>query len=720
MIVQAGAGGSGGGGGGTITGGGTLNKIAKFTGATAVGNSAITDDGSKITISYLAGSGTGVVAVDNSGNLSFSAGSAGTFITLTDVLPPVNDSYAGTAGFGWIVNQGATGLIPFNLFNASTVIPVDMVTSSDVTLSGLQNFDGQTGVVGSRVLVWQNSNATQNGVYLQAVGAWSRSTDADTSGELNNLTVIANYTKTGTTYGGSYFNQITVSPTIGVDDIVFQEGGIGAGSGNAGGQVRLNRINAANGTNTINSLNFAQVWNWSTATTQIPFTWTANGLSTGSLFVLSSTSTVGNASKLLQLTRSGANSTASKTNYGSYIEITNTGTTSTNVGEYISASGATNNYALVVNSGFTGLGTTAPTGQLDIKGVGTTTGIGILVKDSANAANFKVLDSGASFLGSGCSNAGGQTAIAIGYQSASSGTASVALGYQVTSSGLVSIGVGGVITSDATLSIGFGTNLTVHGANSLAVGDHVTTSVIATQGWGVGFNLASSNVGSHVLGSGGSGTVTNDVQASLKWASAIDTASTNNQGIFAYYKGNIVLDFTTNILNSNYQTHMDYVANNVLTIANPGIASTTVSVSSVSNVGGIATFNTATSLATWFTGDRVITSTFGVYNNQTYYLTIKTATTFRLYDTRANSIADTGTGAVAFISTDTGTATPQIRVPTQTIANAIQIYAQDTGDNTSSLGLLLEQAVASGTITPDKTLTIAINNAFYKIPLLAL
>jgi hypothetical protein len=43
--------GTGGGGGGTITGSGTINYIPKFTGATAIGNSHLIDDGSTITSS---------------------------------------------------------------------------------------------------------------------------------------------------------------------------------------------------------------------------------------------------------------------------------------------------------------------------------------------------------------------------------------------------------------------------------------------------------------------------------------------------------------------------------------------------------------------------------------------------------------------------------------------------------------------------------------------
>lgn len=127
----------------------------------------------------------------------------------------------------------------------------------------------------------------------------------------------------------------------------------------AGGGDALSSISAAIDTNTIDSTLYAQTWGWSTLTTQTAFTWTANAITTGSLFVLSSTSTVGDGSKLLQLTRSGANSTASKTNYGSYIAITNTGTTSTNVAGYFKASGASTNYGLQVAAGIAVINTTS-------------------------------------------------------------------------------------------------------------------------------------------------------------------------------------------------------------------------------------------------------------------------------------------------------------------------------------------------------------------------
>ena len=78
------------------------------------------------------------------------------------------------------------------------------------------------------------------------------------------------------------------------------------------GGGRLDQITAANTTASIDSLNNAITWNWSTASTQIPFGMTANALTSGTLLDLSSTATSTitsagtNAGSLLDITESGA------------------------------------------------------------------------------------------------------------------------------------------------------------------------------------------------------------------------------------------------------------------------------------------------------------------------------------------------------------------------------------------------------------------------------
>jgi len=106
-------------------------------------------------------------------------------------------------------------------------------------------------------------------------------------------------------------------------------------------------------------------------TTTTGLTYNANSLTTGTAISIASSSTAGEASGssyLLNLSRSGANTNAIHTAYGLYATVTNTGTTSTNVAAYLSASGATNNYGLLVASGNVGIGTATPGYKLEVAG----------------------------------------------------------------------------------------------------------------------------------------------------------------------------------------------------------------------------------------------------------------------------------------------------------------------------------------------------------------
>ena len=57
-------------------------------------------------------------------------------------------------------------------------------TTANITLSGAQTIDGVSAIAGDRVLVKNQSTASQNGIYVVAAGAWSRATDADIYTEL--------------------------------------------------------------------------------------------------------------------------------------------------------------------------------------------------------------------------------------------------------------------------------------------------------------------------------------------------------------------------------------------------------------------------------------------------------------------------------------------------------------------------------------------------------
>ena len=59
-----------------------------------------------------------------------------------------------------------------------------VATTNIASLSGLQTIDGVTLVANDRVLLTDQTTASQNGVYLASATAWSRATDSDANGEI--------------------------------------------------------------------------------------------------------------------------------------------------------------------------------------------------------------------------------------------------------------------------------------------------------------------------------------------------------------------------------------------------------------------------------------------------------------------------------------------------------------------------------------------------------
>lgn len=78
-----------------------------------------------------------------------------------------------------------------------------------------QTIDGVTLVTGDRILIKNQSNPIENGIYIVAAsGAPARSFDADAAGDLNNATVSVTE---GTVNEGLSFTQNEISPAPGTD-----------------------------------------------------------------------------------------------------------------------------------------------------------------------------------------------------------------------------------------------------------------------------------------------------------------------------------------------------------------------------------------------------------------------------------------------------------------------------------------------------------------------
>lgn len=106
---------------------------------------------------------------------------------------------------------------------------VRCATTANITLSGEQTIDGVAAVAGDRVLVKDQTAPAENGIYVVAAGAWSRSADANASAEVT--AGMACYVTEGTTLADTGWILTTNDPiTLDTTSLTFTQFG---GSGGA-------------------------------------------------------------------------------------------------------------------------------------------------------------------------------------------------------------------------------------------------------------------------------------------------------------------------------------------------------------------------------------------------------------------------------------------------------------------------------------------------------
>lgn len=94
-------------------------------------------------------------------------------------------------------------------------VPVKAATTANITLAAEQTIDGVSIVEGDRVLVKDQSTATQNGIYIASTGSWSRAPDFDGARDVVTGTLVS-VNSGGTTNGGTIW-EVTTTGTITID-----------------------------------------------------------------------------------------------------------------------------------------------------------------------------------------------------------------------------------------------------------------------------------------------------------------------------------------------------------------------------------------------------------------------------------------------------------------------------------------------------------------------
>ena len=154
--------------------------------------------------------------------------SSGTFdfqSAVLQVATPSADSHAATKGY---VDALAQGL--------HWKDSVKVATTANITLSGSQTIDGIAVSADERVLVKDQSTASENGIYVAASGAWSRAADMNAADEFSGAAVFVQQGSTNADTGYVCTNDGDV--TVGTTSIAFTQF-TGAGQFTAGDGLDL-------------------------------------------------------------------------------------------------------------------------------------------------------------------------------------------------------------------------------------------------------------------------------------------------------------------------------------------------------------------------------------------------------------------------------------------------------------------------------------------------
>ncbi|MEK9809111.1 MAG: hypothetical protein VW362_01590 [Candidatus Nanopelagicales bacterium] len=111
------------------------------------------------------------------------------------------------------------GAVGNTAFKAPCTVATTVGTSS-ITLSGEQTINGVAVVTGDRVLVKNQTDATENGIYVVDTSSWTRAIDFNGNYDVTRGTLV--YVTQGSSVGKGLWTVSSTAPiTIGTDDVNF-------------------------------------------------------------------------------------------------------------------------------------------------------------------------------------------------------------------------------------------------------------------------------------------------------------------------------------------------------------------------------------------------------------------------------------------------------------------------------------------------------------------
>ncbi len=200
-----------------ISSGGAFVEASGITGNRALlSNAAGTPVASSVTdteLGYVSGV-TSAIQTQLGAKLNLAGGTMSGNIAMggnsvTGLAAPSASSDAATKGY---VDSVAEGLKPKQA--------VKLATTANITLSGEQTIDGVL-TSASRVLVKSQTAPEDNGIYVSAAGAWSRSTDFDSLSPIDEINGAMVPVQEGTANAGKIFVQTGAVATLGTDPVNF-------------------------------------------------------------------------------------------------------------------------------------------------------------------------------------------------------------------------------------------------------------------------------------------------------------------------------------------------------------------------------------------------------------------------------------------------------------------------------------------------------------------